>query len=301
MKGEVMRNEAASAVAEFDNVAVHYGRTSVLDAVTFAVPRGSVFAILGRNGAGKSSLLRCLLGLQKPFRGRVQLLGKDPWHDQRSLMRRTGVVPEEPDAPTHLTPPELVRLCGSFHDAWDAAAVTAQLKRMKIPPGVAFGSLSRGQKTATMMALALGHQPELLILDDPTLGLDAIAKRAVVDELIAALAARGITVIVATHDLSTIERFAEHVVILGQHRLLLSETAESLKNRFRRVRGPKGADFSAFQTVRVIDHPWGREAIVSDFSDEHFESWRAEQEGAEALSLSLEEIFLATAGEEAES
>ena len=301
MKGEAMRDQAPGVVAEFDNVAVHYGRTSVLDAVTFAVPKGSVFAILGRNGAGKSSLLRCLLGLQKPFRGHVRLLNKDPWSAQGALMRRTGVVPEEPDAPLHLTTPELVRLCGSFYEGWDGVAVTAQLKRMKISSAIPFGSLSRGQKTATMLALALGHQPELLILDDPTLGLDPIAKRTVVDELITALAARGISVIIATHDLATIERFAEHVVILGRHRLLLSETTESLKNRFRRIRGPKGADFSAFRTARVLDHPWGREAIVSDFSDERFESWRAEQEGAEALSLSLEEIFLATAGEEAES
>lgn len=296
-----MRNEAEGVVAEFDNVAVQYGRTGVLDAVTFTVPRGSVFAILGRNGAGKSSLLRCLVGLQEPFRGRVRLLDRDPWKAQRALMRRTGVVPEEPDAPAHLTVPELVELCGSFHEAWNGTAVTAQLKRMKIPFSVAFGSLSRGQKTATMMALALGHQPELLILDDPTLGLDAVAKRTIVDELIGTLAAGGVSVIVATHDLAMIERFAEQVVILGHHRLMISEGLESLKNRFRRIRGPNGADFSAFQVARTIDHPWGREAIVTDFSDERFESWRAEQEGAEALSLSLEEIFLATAGEEAES
>jgi hypothetical protein len=91
------------------------------------------------------------------------------------------------------------------------------------------------------------------------------------------------------------------VVILGQHRLLVSEALESLKHRFRRIRGPKDADFSGFKTVQTVDRPWGREALVSDFTDEGFESWRADREGVEALSLSLEEIFLATAGEEAES
>lgn len=296
-----MNNQGSEAVAEFDGVAVRYGKTSVLEGVSFAVPRGSVFSILGRNGAGKSSLLRCLLGLQIPFRGRLRLLGQEPRSGQRALMRRTGVVPEEPDAPSHLTAPELTRLCGSFYEAYDQTAVAAQLKRMKIPAAVPFGSLSRGQKTATMLALALGHRPELLILDDPTLGLDAIAKRTVVDELIETLAVRGVTVIIATHDLATVERFAEHVVILGHHHLVLSEPMESLKHRFRRIRGPKGAAFAGFQAVREIDHPWGREAIVSNFSDDRFESWRSGQEGAEALSLSLEEIFLATAGEEAES
>src|SRR6185436_18038779 len=218
--------------------------------------------------------------------GKLRLLEKEPRSAQIALMRRTGVVPEEPDAPSHLTAPELQALCGSFYDAWDTVSVDAQLKRMKIPATVPFGSLSRGQKTSTMLALAMGHQPELLVLDDPTLGLDAVAKRTIVDELIAALASRGVTLIIATHDLATVERFAERVVILGQHRLLLNETTESLKHRFRRIRGPKGAVFSAFKTVREVDHPWGREAIVSDFSDDAFEAWQLQQGGAEALSLS---------------
>lgn len=296
-----MTHTEANAVAEFHDVAVRYGHTAVLDAVSFKVPRGSVFAILGRNGAGKSSLLRCLLGLQKPYSGRLLLLSEDPWKHQTRLMRRAGVVPEEPDAPTHLALPELSNLCGSFHEKWDGPAVLGQLKRMKLPLSTPFGLLSRGQKTAAMLALALGHRPELLILDDPTLGLDAIARRTVVDELIEALSSRGISVIVATHDLATFERFAEHVVILGQHRMLLQESTESLKHRFRRIRGPKGSDFAPFDTVRVLEHPWGAEAIVTNFSDERFDAWRAPREGAEALSLSLEEIFLATAGEEAQS
>lgn len=296
-----MRQETSDAVAEFDNVAVRYGRASVLNEVTFAVPRGSVCAVLGRNGAGKSSLLRCLLGLQRPSGGRLSLLGQDPLRAHRVLMERTGVVPEEPDAPAHLTTRQLVTLCGSFHRVWDGPSVENQLNRMKIPATVPFGTLSRGQKTSTMLALALGHQPELLILDDPTLGLDAIAKRSVVDQLIETLAARGISVIIATHDLATIERLAEQIVILGQHRLLLSESIESLKARFRRIRSSRGGTSRVFQTVREIEHPWGLEAIVSDFSDERFEAGHLEPDGAEALPLSLEEIFLAVAGEETQS
>lgn len=291
----------ASLVAEFNDVSVRYGPTNVLEGVSFSVPRGTVFSILGRNGAGKSSLLRCLLGLQIPSRGRLSLLGQDPKAAQRPLMRRTGVVPEEPDAPPHLTGQQIIALCGSFYEDWDGMSVETQLQRMRVPTHVPFDSLSRGQRTAMMLALALGHRPELLILDDPTLGLDAVARRTVIDEVITALATRGISVIVATHDLATVERFSEHVVILGRRRLLLCEEMDSLKHRFRRLRGPGGATFEGFATVRQIDHPWGREAIVSDFSDSKFESWRAAQEGVEALSLSLEEIFLATAGEEAES
>jgi ABC-2 type transport system ATP-binding protein len=216
-------------------------------------------------------------------------------------MRQTGVVPEEPDAPSQLLLPELLALCASFHQSWDGPAVEEQLRRMKIPNTTPFGSLSRGQKTATMLALAVGHKPSLLILDDPTLGLDAIARRLVVDELIEVLSSRGTSVVVATHDLGTFERFAEQVVVLGQHRVLVNESTESLKHRFRRIRGPKGSDFIPFDVARVFEHAWGSDAIVTNFSDERFEAWQALREGVEAVPVSLEEIFLAVAGEETES
>jgi ABC-2 type transport system ATP-binding protein len=216
-------------------------------------------------------------------------------------MSRVGVVPEDPDAPRHLTWPELSRLCGAMYASWDGAAVEAQLDRMKVPPSLAFDRLSRGQKTATLLSLALGHRPELLVLDDPTIGLDAIVKRDIVGELIDTLAGRGVTVVVATHDFGTFERFAEHVVIVGARRMLLNEGADSLKARFRRIRGPHGADFSGFVTRGTSDRPWGREAIVENFTDDAFEGWRARHPDAEASPLSLEEIFVAVAGEEAVS
>lgn len=292
---------AAVPAARFESVAVRYGATRVLSDVSFEAPRGSVVALLGRNGAGKSSLLRCLVGLQKPSLGQVRLLGRDPWRERSALMTRVGVVPEEPDAPPHLPWPELDRLCGSFHASWDSGAVRAQLERMKVPATVPFQKLSRGQKTATLLALALGHRPEVIVLDDPTLGLDAVAKRALVGELIDTLAARGATVVVATHDFSTFERFAEHVVILGAHRMLLSENSESVQARFRRLRGPANATFAEFSTKSVADLPWGREAIVTNYTDEAFESWRTRTGEGEAAPMSLEEIFVAIAGEEAES
>ena len=214
-------------------------------------------------------------------------------------MNRIGVVPEEPDAPAYLTTPQIVRLCGSFYKTWSHASVVAQLKRMRIPDSVPFGALSKGQKTATMLALALGHEPDLLILDDPTLGLDAVAKKVVIDELIATLAAKTFTLVLATHELGIVERFADHVVMLGEHRVLLDETTESLKHRFRRLRGFTSARFDDFRIHSQSGQPWGREVLISDFSDERFDSWRAQHPDAEAASVSLDEIFVAMVGNEA--
>ena len=247
---------AVAAVAgpalEMDGLTVSYGRTHVVEGLTLAAPRGSVFALLGRNGAGKSSLLRVLLGQRPPAKGRVRLLGEDPWKHRTSLMARVGVVPEEPDAPPEMTPMALSALCRRLHARWDAPAVAERFRRFEVPTDREFSRLSKGQKGAVMLALALGHAPELLLLDDPTLGLDVVARDAVFREVIGDLADRGTTVFVTTHDLQAIEGIAEHVAILHGGRLALSGRLEALKAErglsleqiFASVAGTRAADAS---------------------------------------------------------
>jgi ABC-2 type transport system ATP-binding protein len=238
---------------ETEGLQVRYGRTLVIDGLTLAVPRGSVFALLGRNGAGKSSLLRVLLGQRPAAAGRVLLLGEDPWRRRTSLMARVGVVPEEPDAPPEMTPSQLSTFCARLHARWDGAAVTERLRRFEVPTDRPFGRLSKGQKGAVMLALALGHGPELLLLDDPTLGLDVVARDAVFREVIGDLADRGTTVFVSTHDLRAIEGIADHVAILHGGRLALAGAMEALKTErglpleqiFASVAGTRAADARA--------------------------------------------------------
>ena len=230
MSAETTAVAGASAPAlETDGLSVSYGRTHVIEDLTLAVPRGSVYALLGRNGAGKSSLLRVLLGQRPATSGRVRLLGEDPWKRRTSLMARVGVVPEEPDAPPEMTPAQLSAFCARLHARWDSPAVAERLRRFEVPAARPFGRLSKGQKGAVMLALALGHQPELLLLDDPTLGLDVVARDAVFREVIGDLADRGTTVFVTTHDLQAIEGIADHVAILHGGRLALAGRLEVLK------------------------------------------------------------------------
>ena len=219
----------AGPALEAEALTVSYGRTKVIEGLTLAVPRGSVYALLGRNGAGKSSLLRVLLGQRPAARGGVRLLGEDPWRRRTSLMARVGVVPEEPDAPPEMTPAQLSVFCGRLHARWDGASVLERLRRFEVPAGLPFGRLSKGQKGAVMLSLALGHAPELLLLDDPTLGLDVVARDAVFQEVIGDLADRGTTVFVATHDLRAIEGIADRVAILRGGRLALAGALEVLK------------------------------------------------------------------------
>jgi ABC-2 type transport system ATP-binding protein len=214
-----------------ERLTVRYGRQTALDDVSLRVPRGAVYALLGRNGAGKSSLIRCLLGQQRPQGGRTALHGLDSWRHRPRTMLRTGVVPEEPDAPPGMTVPRIVRFCGRLYPSWDATAVEARLRRFEIPLGVPFGRLSKGQKGLVSLALALGHGPELLILDDPTLGLDVAARKSLYEEVVADLADRGTTVLLTTHDLAGVEGIADRVGILRSGRLVLDDTLEALKEQ----------------------------------------------------------------------
>lgn len=299
----------ATPALRVDRLTVRYGRTTAVDAVSLEVPRGSVFALLGRNGAGKSSLVRCVLGWQKPESGRLELLGEDPWRRRARLMERVGVVPEEPDAPREMTPRQLGSFCARLYPTWDAKAYDARLARFGVPPATPFGRLSKGQKGLTQLALALAPAPELLLLDDPTLGLDPVARHAFFDEIVTELADRGTTVVLTTHDLAGVERIADRVGILKDGRLLLCEETEGLKARFRTVRYRSevtenrtdfGNELDEMEPVRAKVRGWGIETVVAGYTEERFERFAA-LDGiteAEASPLSLEELFLAVAGEE---
>jgi len=292
--------EPAAAVVSADGLEVRYGRRLVLHDVSFEVGAGQVFALLGRNGSGKTSLVRCLLGQQKPSVGRARLFGRDAWTERPRVMERIGVLPEEPDAPPSMSARELADFCRRLYPRWDGAAVLARLDRFGVPTQSPFSRLSRGERGAVMLSLCLGNTPELLVLDDPTLGLDVVARRALFEELIGELADRGTTIFVASHDLAGLEGLADRVGILHAGRLLLNEPLDGLKARFRRLRVPAGApsEWGGFAVVSTRSQPWGHEAVVSDFDENRLEALLAGRadRSLEVVGLTLEEIFLAVCG-----
>lgn len=296
-------------VLSTEGLTVRYGKSIACSGVSLAVAPGTVYTLLGRNGAGKSSLVRCVLGQQKASEGQALLFGADSWTTRARAMARTGVVPEEPDAPPAMTAGAIFDFCGRLYPAWDAAASRARLERFGVPANVPFGRLSKGQKGMVQLTVALGSKPELLILDDPTLGLDPVARKALSDEIVGELADRGTTVFLTTHDLAGIEGIATRVGILKAGSLVLDEEMETLKRQFRRIRyGNRltetrtdfGNELDAFEAVQVRVRGWGIDAVVSNFEDTAFERFRRMDgvEDAESSAMSLEEIFLAVAGAE---
>jgi ABC-2 type transport system ATP-binding protein len=295
-------------VIELKGLTVRYGKAEAVSNVSFGVLKGSVIALLGRNGAGKSSLVRCLLGQQRPTSGAAHLFGADAWTTRTAAMSRIGVVPEDPDAPAAMTASQLSAFSAPIYPKWDAKGYSDRLARFGVPLTTPFGRLSKGQKGHVMLALALAPAPELLVLDDPTLGLDAVARREVFGELVEELADRGTTVLLTSHDLEGVERIADRVGILKEGRLVLDETLDTLKQRFRRIRYGNeetatrteyGTELDSFDAVKVKVRGWGIEAVVTNYDDLSYEKF-ARKDGVVDPSvepMSLEEIFLAVAGE----
>jgi ABC-2 type transport system ATP-binding protein len=284
---------------ETANVVVRYGKKTAVDDVSLAVPSGSVYALLGRNGSGKSSLVRALLGQLRPTRGTATLLGEDVWRKRTKLMERVGVVSEDPDAPPDVRVRDLAAFSSRLYARWSAAAFDTRMARFGIEPRARFGDLSKGQKKQVSLALALAASPELLILDDPTLGLDVVARKSLFEEVIADMADRGITVLVTTHDLSSVDAIADRVGILKGGRLVLDEEMETLKARFRRIRlvsQPMALAQANLVTASVRQWGSGTEAVISNYDD--LELARLRDNVADVSPLTLEEIFISVAGEE---
>ena len=286
------------SVIAADGVTVRYGKKTAVDGVTLSVAPGSVYALLGRNGAGKSSLVRALLGMLQPARGRVTLFGEDVWQHRARLMDRIGVVSEEADAPPDMRVRDLAWLSSRLYSRWTQRAFDDRIGRFGIAANARYGDLSKGQKKQVALALALAASPELLVLDDPTLGLDVVARKSLFEEVIADMAERGLTVLITTHDLSAIESLADRVGVIRDGKLVLDDELEALKSRFRRVRYA-GAP-AALAMTAASTRAWGSgtEAIVTDYDDVAFERFRRETETSESTPMSLEEIFISVAGEE---
>jgi ABC-2 type transport system ATP-binding protein len=281
-------NEAP--VIQADNVSIRYGRRHVLDAVSFTVPHGAVYAMLGRNGAGKSSLVRALLGAQRPERGRVTVFGRSAWDDRVAVLSRVGFVPEEGETEKEMSVGQLVEFQRRVFTRWDDRVIERRFAKLKIAPKRRFSTLSKGEGRQVLFTLALATLPDLLILDDPTLGLDAVSRKEFYDEFVGELAERRTTTFITTHDLPGVEGIADHVGILGDGKLLLDEDLESVKSRYRKVRRAASAAPAAGNLVHSTK--WGEwvEEIVSDYP-------QGSPDG-EAVPMSLEEIFIAVAGQE---
>ena len=222
-------------VIETFALAKKFGRRLVVSNLSLQVPQGSVFAFLGPNGAGKTTTIKMLMNIIGSSAGRATVFGVDSRRLGPVEFARIGYVSENQEMPEWMTLAQLLRFCRPLYPTWDQELCAKWLKQFGCPSGQALRNFSRGMKVKAALLISLAYRPELLVLDEPFSGLDALVR----DELIAGVlelhAAEGGTVFVSSHDIDEVERLADWVGIINDGRLQMAEPIRSLQSRFRKI------------------------------------------------------------------
>ena len=238
----------------------YHGRKRALDALDLALPRGGIHAIVGANGAGKSTLFRVLLGFLAPDAGDAFVLGRPSGLLTPDDRRLIGFVNEEHTLPGWATVAAILAMQRKLYaDRWDGRAFDSVIASFDLSPDQRIVQLSRGERAGFNLALALGQSPELLILDEPTLGLDVVARRRLMDALIESVDADGRTIIYCSHQIEEVERLADTLVVLERGKLRNVSAPDDFCARISQwaadvpFKGPQSDTVPGFLQHRCID------------------------------------------------
>jgi ABC-2 type transport system ATP-binding protein len=194
----------------------YFGRRCVVDTLNLAVPRGSVFAFLGRNGSGKTTTIRMLLGFLPPTRGRSTLFGEDSQALSPQARARIGYLPEAHPVIPWMTVQQAEKFQAASFPHWNHRIFTSVIDHFSLSPNAKASHLSRGERAGLALALTLAPEPELLILDDPALGLDPVARRSLIEAMLYVTRSSDRTILFSSHILADVERVADHIAILDR-------------------------------------------------------------------------------------
>jgi ABC-2 type transport system ATP-binding protein len=270
----------------------------VLDDVSFAVEPGDIIGVLGKNGAGKTTLLELVLGFTPASGGRVEVFGHESYRLPGSVKKRVGFVPQQDELIGQLSAADQIKLVRSFYSSWDDALIDRLVATWGIDLKARVKSMSVGERQKLSIALALGHRPDLLILDEPVASLDPLARRHFLEQIVEVAADGNRSVVFSSHIVSDIERLANRIWILKDGRLHWRGDCDELKDSVVRVhlrlngRPLNGARIPNALSVELGDDY--ASAVVHSFSAD-LEEQIAAFTGAtlEVEGLTLEDIFLA--------
>ena len=277
---------------------------------SFVVPRGTVFALLGENGAGKTTAIRIMLGLTEADSGQAEVLGLSCDKRGLEIRQRVGYVAERPTLYEWMTVAEIGWFTAGFYGPNFLPEYLRLAEKFRLPPGRKLKALSKGMRAMVALSLALANGPELLVLDEPTSGLDALVRREFLESMVDR-AAQGQTVLLSSHQIGEVERVADIVAIVRKSKLLLVQRVDELKAQVRRVTVTlkEGATvapefpFSIWERAggtggEVLGQRWKPrqwQSLVRGADDEQLAALRGDEavENVEVHSTSLEDIFVA--------
>jgi ABC-2 type transport system ATP-binding protein len=281
-------------VVAIKNLSRRFGPKTVLNDVSLDVPRGSVFGLVGENGAGKTTLIKHILGLLRAEAGAVRVFGLNPVSDPVAVLGRIGYLSEQPDLPGWMRVDEFMRYTQAFYPKWDAAYAEQLREQFGLNPAARIKTLSKGQRAKAGLLAAQAHRPDLLLLDEPSSGLDPIVRSDILAAVIRTVADEGRTVFFSSHLLEEIERVSDYIAMLHQGKLVLCGPLDEIKSRHRRItvrfeaHQPKPPVVPGALTVRGTGREW---TVICDSARTELPATIIDDDAA-----SLNDIFLATAG-----
>ena len=286
-------------VIRLNSLTKRFGYQTALDSVSFEVPPGVVFALLGENGAGKTTAIRIMLGLTDPSSGDAEVLGLASAKKGLEIRRRVGYVPERPTLYEWMRVSEIGWFTSGFYGDGYLGRFEQIAGEFGLPIRGKLKTLSKGMRAKVCLALAMAHDPELLVLDEPTSGLDALVRREFLESMVDR-AATGKTVFLSSHQINEVERVADIVAIVRQGKLMLVRRLDELKAGTREVTLTLQDDASEPPEIpgEVLDRrhrPRQWQMLVSGAAEEALSGLRAHPNvrDVETRTPSLEEIFVA--------
>lgn len=287
----------ADPIISCNSLRKNFGKKEVLSGVDLQIPQGAIVGLVGTNGSGKSTLIKCLLGLLKPTSGEMRVFGEDPWFLSTPSKARLGYVPQTVQLIPWMRVDQTVEYTAAFYESWDRAWAETLLARLDLPRDHRVGPLSTGQQQKLALVLALGHRPDLLILDEPVASLDPIARRELLRSLMEMSLDNRHTVLFSTHITSDLERVATHIALLKSGRIVLFDELDAVKDRVKRLRISSEQTLPPHLSIRglIQQQVDGTSALVTvaDLDDRLVDDLRHEFSADVAVEdLNLEDIFV---------
>ncbi|MHC4201147.1 MAG: ABC transporter ATP-binding protein [Planctomycetota bacterium] len=275
----------------------YYGSKCAVDSLDLRAPKGIVYGLIGRNGSGKTTIIKMLVGLLRPTRGSSTVLGRDSQEIDPATRARIGYLPEGHPLYGWMRVGAAGRFVASFYETWNAGAFSRLLEYFELDPRARVKQLSRGQRAQVALSLVLAQEPELLIMDDPTLGLDAVVRREFVESIVELIQAGGRTVLFSSHQLGDVERVADRIAVLDRGVLRADCTVDTFRAKVKRVhltfasRPPGSFDLPGI--VRRADGEREVALTIANFDESVVEGLKeAGAESVEVADLGLEDAFV---------